>query len=183
MERPKLFHNCKAEVGVERLYSFVLLIVLVGMVIGVGVLTMEKFSAATFYQRNNYNNSLTPTTNNTITNLDHGNITNVDKVYNGTENTIDLPSDCYSINDTPGKFLLEILDNETCVWDFDNGREIWIFYDYKEYDTATSAATYGVSKELSTIATDWIGLIVTVFILSIILFFVIRSFQPGMGDR
>ena len=85
-----LKHKKALELG--QLYQFVLLIVLVGMIIGVGVLTLDKFSTSS------------------------------------------------GVTDTAGDAI-----------------------------NATRA-------EIATIATSWMGLIVTLAILSIILFLVVRSF-------
>ena len=91
----------KSKKGLElnQLYQFVLLIVLVGMIIGVGVLTLDKFSTASGV-------------------------------------------------------------------------------------TATASAAINATRaEVANIATDWLGLIVTVAILSIILFLVVRSFGASATGR
>jgi len=97
MKLSNLIKSKKAmEVG--QLYQFVLLIVLVGMIIGVGVLTLDKFSTASGV-------------------------------------------------------------------------------------TATAGSAINATRdEVANIATDWLGLIVTVAILSIILFLVVRSFG-GAGQQ
>lgn len=87
--------QCRMEL--DQLYQFVLLIVLVGMILGVGILTLDKFS-----------------TSSGVT-------------------------------------------------------------------ASASAAINSTRSELSNIASDWIGLIITVTILAIILFLVIRSF--GAANR
>lgn len=84
---------------INQLYQFVLLIVLVGMIIGVGVLTLDKFSTSS------------------------------------------------GVTDT------------------------------------AAAAINATRAEVANIATDWLGLIVTVAILSIILFLVVRSFGSAAGGR
>ncbi len=91
----------KSKKGMEinQLYQFVLLIVLVGMIIGVGVLTLDKFSTSS-----------------------------------GVTNT-------------------------------------------------ASTAINNTRTEIATIASDWLGLIVTVAVLSIILFLVIRSFGATGAGR
>ena len=93
----RVFKNKKG-LELNKLYQFVLLIVLVGMIIGVGVLTLDKFSTASGV-------------------------------------------------------------------------------------TATAGAAINATRtEVANIATDWLGLIVTVAILSIILFLVVRSFgAAGQG--
>ncbi len=94
----KLIRNKKG-LEVNQLYQFVLLIVLVGMVIGVGVLSLDKFSTSSGV-------------------------------------------------------------------------------------TATASAAINATRvEVANIATDWLGLIVTVGVLSIILFLVVRSFGATQGPR
>ena len=170
------------EIGIEKLYSFVLLIVLVGMIIGVGILTLDKLSSATFYKGESYNDTVAITINTTV-NLDFGNITNVRAVWNGSSI---FPSNCYTINTTDGHFIwynqTTNLDGGIEGCDPDVSTNFYAIYDYRNYHTATRDATASVSKEVANIATDWLGLIVTVFILSIILFFVVRSFGPNMGS-
>ncbi len=176
MKHSNLFRSKRAA-ELNQLYSFVLLIVLVGMVIGVGIITNDKIGSTTSYKRLNYNNSLTPTGNLTLTALDFGNLTKVVKVYNDTATDNTLPSTCYTINTTPGQFQVKVTDNSTCLWDFDNGRAIYVIFDYKDFATATRTAANSVVTEIANIATDWIGLIVTIMILAIVLFLVVSSFK------
>ncbi len=97
--RWKKLLTSKKGLEINQLYQFVLLIVLVGMVIGVGVLSLDKFSTSSGV-------------------------------------------------------------------------------------TATAAAAINATRvEVANIATDWLGLIVTVGILSIILFLVVRSFGATQGPR
>lgn len=157
------------------LYQFVLLIVLVGMIIGVGMITLDRFSTSTFYSRSDFNETITPS-NNTHTALGHGNITAVVQVKNATdENT--FPSSCYTIYQPNGTFLLNIQDNATCKY---GHYQLTVVYDYNDYATATRNAVSAVSTEIANISSNWLGLIVTVAILSIILFLVVRSFGSNM---
>lgn len=156
----------------KELFPFVILLVLVGMVIGVGILVLDKTGAATYYKRTGYNDSVA-ILNYTGQALDWGNISNY-AVYNHT--TALLPSACYDINTTKGQFMYK---NETTACDVIGAATFFIIYDYKDYATETAKATRAASNAVGDIASDWIGLIVTIFVLSIILFFVVRSFRPG----
>lgn len=162
---------------VNQLYSFVLLIILVGMIIGVGVLTLEKFGQTTYYSRSDYNDTVTRPDNVTLAALDYGNVT-MSGVYNGTAYDL-ISGSCYAVNATPGQVEFR---NVTAAC-HELGNTWYAIYDYKEYDTKTKEATTDAYTELSNISTDWLGLIVTVAILSIILFLVIRSFTVGIGRR
>jgi len=162
--------------NVHMLYSFVLLIVLVGMVIGVGIIVLDKLGSTTYYNIKDINETITPTSNNSITALNWGNIT-LTKVYNDTSTNNALPTVCYKVNTTEGDFQVEILNNGTCIW---WTRNIYIIYDAKNYATATRDATISSRAEVANISSDWIGLIVTVTILSIILGLVLLSFRPSL---
>lgn len=159
---------------VKELFPFVILIVAVGMLIGIGIITLDAFGGVTYYTRSDYNDTIT-IANYTAQKLDYGNIT-VSAVWNDTFN--ELPSTCYEINTTPGTF---IWNNGSLACDVTSASSFYMVYDFKEYATETRDATNSVSSEISNIATDWLGLIVTIFILAIILFLVIRSF--GMAQR
>ncbi len=179
---------CSKKGQVERLYPFVLLVVLVGMVIGVGVLTIDKIGSATYYTRTGYNESLASTdiTNTTHHALNHGNITSFTKAVNQTGG-ITLNSRCYSVNTTEGffQYINITLSDGTSVGDdacsIVEGMEV--IYSYKEYATETRDATMNSRIELAKISSDWLGLIVTVFVLAIILILVIMNFAPMAGGR
>jgi len=159
--------------GISGLYGFVLLIVMVGMIIGVGILVMDKFGGSTYYSGTDYNDTVT-VANYTAQKLDWGNVTFSSIYANGTS----VPSSCYSINTTEGSF---IYTNDTAVCDVIQGDNFGVVYDYKNYATATRDATGSVVTEIAGIATDWIGLIITVAILAIILALVLVAFRPGMN--
>jgi len=174
MKASLLFRMRKGQTtNVHMLYSFVLLIVLVGMVIGIGIIVIDNIAKNVYYTRKDYNDTVT-IANYTAQKLDFGNIT-VSAVWNDTSGA--LPSACYSINTTPGTF---IYTNETATCDILGSTSFYVIYDFKEYDTETKAATANVRAEVANISSDWIGLIVTITILSIILGLVLLSFRPGM---
>ena len=178
MENPKLFKNTKGQAGVEKLYPFVVLIVLVGMIIGVGVLISDKFGSATSNIVYNINQTFSEGTwvNNSVVDLSGGNITAVHRVTNHTGSGNIAPGACYFVNKTPGTIMF-VNSSVPC----DMLPSISIIYDWKNYDTITRRTMSSVTDEIGAIATDWLGLIVTVMILSIILFLVVRSFSPGMS--
>ncbi len=183
MKNSKLFRS-KGAAELNQLYSFVLLIVLVGMVIGVGVITVDKIGSSTSYKRIDYNDTsvTNPLINQTLVALDFGNITKVSKVINATSpGSEQLDSSCFTINTTSGQFRY---DNVSLSCATLAGSDIEIIYDYKDFNTETKKATSSVVTEIANIATDWIGLIITVFVLAIILFLVVSSFSPGnFGGR
>lgn len=157
----------------QKLGSFVLLIVLVGMVIGVGIVTLDKFSGSTFYSYTNYNDTIT-TANGTVT-LDKGNVTLFRAIWNSTTNL--LPAACYTTDATAGTITLNNQTVTCQAW----AATMYIIYDYKDYDTETRSAADSVNSEVSGIASNWLGLIVTVSILAIVLFLVVRAFGIGVN--
>lgn len=146
----------------DKLHGFVLLVVLVGMLVGVGVLALDQLGDAakddtaisesiaiasgTGTTANDevvsmeafYNASTTWTVGNQINFTEYGVIT--------TSNVSDAT---YTIN-----------------------------YTYAA-DSATTTATTGARDEVSSINTTWLSLIVTIAILAIIMALVIRSFSGG----
>ena len=176
MKRLSISIKGKKGTEVNMLFPFVLLIVLVGMIIGVGIITLDKFGSTVYYKGTDLNQSVVSTAINNISHvsLTIGNVSNFVVI-----NSIGVyPSACYQLNATQG------------TWQYINNTEnacgtvnttLYFVYDYKDYATETRDATASVSSEIGGIATDWISLIVTVFVLSIILFFVVRTFNPAIG--
>lgn len=169
-------------VDLKELPQLTLMIVIVGMVIGAGILVTSSFGSATFYTRNNYNDTVSLTANNTRIALDWGNITQVEQVWNGTNNQ--LPGACYTVFPVNGSI---VFTNETlgCYWNATSGANptIFLIYDYRDFNTATSAAMTAVTAAIATIASNWLTLIITIVIMSIIIVLIIRSFGFGGHSR
>jgi len=147
---------------IKQLESFVLLLVMLGLIIGVGVLTLDKFGVATKDSTIVYSENVTITAGvGTPTNDD---ITSLDDCYDSSNRShLILNSECNLSGTT------EILVNTT-----GNGI-IGINYTYDKDSTATTTVT-SVNTSMGTIASTWLPLIVTIVVLSIILTLVIRSF-------
>ena len=159
--------------------SFVLLIVTVGLLIGVGVIVADKFGSINSYDRTNSNRSIT-FSNQTVT-LGVGNITSVHSVVNASD-YITYPSACYTIDNTNGSINLRNTNNATCGTY--PSKVLAVLVDYKDYNTATSSAMASVSSEIAGIGSNWIGLIIVISMLSIIITLVVRSFGfGGVGRR
>ena len=163
-----LFSGKKGQqMDVSKLQPFIIIIVLVAMVIGIGIITLDKMGATTFYTLNNLNESITLNGNYSLTNLGFGNVTNVDRVINSTGSSNSLGTNCWEVNMTAGQFTYK---NNT-----DDCREsatVNIIYD------ATVAATRATSAEVANISSSWMGLIITIVVLAIILGIVLVSFSP-----
>ena len=158
----------------ENLPKVIITLVLIAMVIGVGVIMSEKFGAATSYSRTGYNDTVALTVNNTRYALDKGNITGVTAVWNSTFNL--LPSACYQIFGVNGS-MMYVNDTADCAV-FAN--TAYVIYDYTEYATASRNVLTSTGKEISNISTQWLGLIVTMIVLSIILGYIILSMGSGL---
>jgi hypothetical protein len=150
------------------LYGFVLMLVLIGMILGIGILIFDKFGSATY-------NTVT-ITNDTVTwlpnadeALDHGNITSFTSLVNGT--SVAVPSSNYTVYNVNGSIAM--LDNSTTM---NETMTAYATYTYKEYATTTQSTMSSMVTTTSPIATTWLPLIVTIVILAIILTIVIRSF-------
>jgi len=147
---------------------FVIMVVLVGMVIGVGVLTFEKTSQSVFNTVNIVNESVNWSTGHPVNiTMAHGNWTTMS--FTNASGTAVATSNFTSFAS------VGIIQAES-VGVCENNASCLATYSYKEYDTPTATALAAATTEVSGISTNWLGLIVTVMILSILLAIVIRSF-------
>ncbi len=155
---------------VKELYTFTLLLVLVGMIIGVGVLTLDKFGTASYNDRTVYNDTLTLWTNN-FTAVTYPTATSTDAVVivNSSGTAVSVAWD-----DT-GKWSGTAVKLTTTT---SNGTSINLTYTYGQ-DSVTTTALENSRIEIANVSSNWLGLIVTVAILAIILTLVIRSFARG----
>jgi len=146
---------------VRQLEGFVLLLVMLGMIIGVGVLVLDKFGDAVQDDTTVTNETVTITAN--VGQLANDEIVSIQSIGNKTTvmtNWVDTginwtESGGISFNNTAG--------------------ELYFNYTYEADSTATTAVG-NVNTSIGTIATTWLPLVVTIVILSIILTLVIRSF-------
>jgi len=159
---------------IKALYGFTLLLLLIGMVLGVGVLMMDKFGVAT------YNTARAPIEQ--LTNVNTVNYTAL------TYPTADITSYNYTAFNATNAVSLQC--NNRGKWDCTavkiidgsaiNNTNVNISYYYGASSVA-SAALVNVRTEISAISTTWLGLIVTVAILSIVLMVVLSSFGGFRG--
>ena len=173
-----LFLKNKKAQDLNSLYQFVLLIILIGMIIGVGIIVLDKFATSTFYTITD-NDSIVINLFNESVPINNGNITTY-IVKNATSQSV-APTAFYTLDKINGSIKITSNGSVDEAWIF-LGNSIEVIYTYKDYDTETKTATLSASKEVSNISTVWIGLIVTIFILAIILTLVIRSFGSLGGQ-
>ena len=149
---------------VNQLYPAIMIIVMTGMILGVGILTFDKFADA----------AKTPTTlNETVTftgpagSTTYDEVNSVSQMSNGTASCSAFNS-AYACANWTADGDLSI--NSTFLDD-----EYYVVYNY-DADSTTTTELGNVRDATATISSSWITLIITVVILAIILGMVIRSF-------
>jgi len=145
--------------------QLVLFLVLAGMLLAVGILTLGKFSTTVRDSVTVTDEQVTMTAAAGTT--AHGNITAWTSFYNATNS-----SDTYTLelgtNVTAASGAITTAENISGTWN--------VSYVYDEEGDA-STTTNEVVEAVKPIASDWMPLIVTVAVLSIVLILVLKSFK------
>lgn len=148
------------------LRNFVVMLVLIGMVLGVGVLTLDKFGIAT---------KDSTTVSHEVISIASGigatandDVTSVTFFGNSTYNTDDDFTINTDVNWTTAGAITARSNNFT-----DGDYNISYAYDA---DSTTTTSMGSVVGAITPVATTWLPLIVTIMALGIILTLVIRSF-------
>lgn len=153
---------------IKDLHPFVITLVMVGMIVGIGVLIFNGFavgSAETTVITNESHVWLNNTKNVTLTN---GNLTTLTQILNSTDDIVDTSN--YTVHLTEGWVTING-NTSACA----TGDTCYFYYTYTEYDTPTEDAMTNASGALDDITGDWLGIIVIVGCLAIILYLVIRG--------
>lgn len=154
-----------------KLESFIFILFLVGMILGIGVLTFDKFSDAS--ATNTYVNEDSFTwVNNTNITLNFTDITTFTGVWNLTDY---LDSSYYNSDAVISDSILQLNEpngSQPCS----NGTICYAEYYYDDVNVKVQTVMNGTVDAVSPIASDWMPLLVTVFILTIILSLIIFSF-------
>jgi hypothetical protein len=164
------------EIG--NLSKFALIIVLVAMIVGVGVLVIDRLSTsdAAVIEKTGYNDSIVwPLLGANVT-LDHGNITTFGYILNVSGNTMVAAN--YSIEASTGKVMA--LSNTTGI---KTGQTVYAYYSWDDHNTESAVSLRAGRDALSEIATSWLSLIVLIGCIAIVLTMVIRSFGRAGGAR
>ena len=150
---------------IKQLYPFALLVVIVSMVIGAGVLALDKFGVSVKEEATVVNESIT--------------------IAGGTGTTSydDLLSVTFFGNNsdsTGGTYVLDSDVNWTAAGVITthanfSGTEHNISYTF-DADTPSTTAIFAGRTEVGNIASNWLGLIVTIAILSIIIVLIVTGF-------
>ena len=155
------------------LYKFVLILTLVGMIIGVGVLTLDKFGTAVKTSSVVGAESLAISSSTGTTANDD--ITSIEAIYNTSTVFLDgnYSTAANQINYTASTGVIVVDGGLMADGTFS------INYTYDADSAATTALSSG-RDEISAVSSTWLGLIVTIAVLSIILGLVISSFAGNM---
>jgi hypothetical protein len=156
----------------NNLPMLILTFVLVGLLIGVGLVTFSKFSDATANTNIISGEEITWVADTETINLANGNLSVLTQIYNATDDVVDPTN--YSVDLTTG--VITANDQITCA----EGETCYADYTYTEYATITDEVLDSVSLEVSNISTSWLGLIITIMIMALILGIVLSSFATRM---
>lgn len=164
---------------IKQLYPFILTLIMMGMILGVGLLVIGNFSDATrdtnTVDNETSDNILTGfagTPNNMTVTLTNTPVRNIIRITNSSNYVAVLNTD-YNVSSLATGSI--ILWNGTSNGMFTGETFVNITYRYYADSKATDALQ-DVETATGTIPATWLPLIITVMILAIILTLVIRSF-------
>lgn len=153
---------------IKQLSGFVLMLVLVGMVLGVGILVQDQFGTAT---RDTVDYDEAANTSGGTFTVAQTPIYTVARFGNATVSNTTFNCIGCAVNYTAATGVF-IVDNTTF------SPSIAWAVNYTAYENSTTTDTMtNMRAAISPIATTWLALIVTIVVLSIILGLVIRSFN------
>lgn len=159
---------------VKGLYPFVLLIVLIGILLGVGLVTIDNFGKYARTNTNAYDDQFTAR-NDTCAQLANDYITTTSASFKNLSNSADITS-CFNWDKT-GKYngdCVTLVTTSTLCNKL-NGTSVNATYAFGATSSATTASV-NVSSDLGGIGSNWLGLIITIAVLSIIIGLVVQSF-------
>jgi len=160
----------------NNLYGFVLMLVLVAMILGVGILVIDKMSAAVYIDKSEINESITMPAGNASVQLIRVNLTKFISLKNTTGTT--FASANYTVH--LGNGTLTITGNSSKEGICPEGSTCYATYNWRDYGSAATVALNASRSAITPIASTWLTLIVTIVVLAIILTIVVRSFaQKG----
>lgn len=153
----------------SKLPIVVFLIILVGMLVGVGVLTLDKFSSSVADSVSVINESFTAPQKDEVVSLANGNITAFTRVINTSG--FAYSSGNYSVN-----LLLGILNNTGNQTPCVVNETCYAFYTYDDQNSKAAVTARKGRDAIGEVSTVWLSLIVTIAALAIIIMLVIKGF-------
>ena len=154
---------------IKEIPGVVVLLTLIGMLIGVGLITLIALGDASRITNVVTNESHVFTTNSTGTALTQTEVKSVTSLSNISE----VLTENSDYNVTIGATATYILVDASI-----DGNTLNVTYEYYTDATATTAMD-NAATALSSISTTWLALIITIICLSIIMVLVIMSFSGG----
>lgn len=156
---------------ISKLQGFVLLLLFVGMLLGVGVLTLDKYQRAV---------RTTTTVVDTANNLSTGTSVDFATTYCLSITQVDNGVTTFYPNASQVDYNLTWTDADGCTMGYSaiagcSNPKCNITYTYGATTTAATAAV-NTNAAITPIASTWLPLIVTVFVLAVIMSLVIGSF-------
>jgi len=155
---------------IQKMLPFVVMLILVAMVVGVGVLIMDKFDASQYATATVVNDSFTvPVVNGTV-DLGSGDMESFTSIHNSSGAAFN--STKYTVNLEKGTVFFSAVA-APCL----NGSTCYADYVDRTHTATTNLVFQGNRDALSSVATDWYSIIIIVGVCAIILFLVIRAFS------
>lgn len=161
---------------VNKLHGFVLMLVLVALLVGVGILILNTlYTTGTFVDITRSNESFVmPEANASPVALSHSNMTGFIAIREADGTT--MSADNYTIVLVNGT-VATWTNTTLCT----GGSTCYAFYNWRNYDTLAGGALDAMTNAIGTVSTIWLSLIVTIVIAAIILGIVMSSFRGGGG--
>ena len=159
----------------KELPGIVVLMVVVAMLLAIGVLVVSNLGDAAKETASISDEQITWAYETNVS-LAQGNVTGIGELVNGTTGIGTVCTTNYTLYGEgilKGVSLLYARANSSACKD---GGLVNISYSYNDYDTPTYDVTQNTISAVAPIATTWMGLMITIIILSIILVLVIKSF-------
>ena len=153
---------------VKQLVPFVLLIVMVGMILGVGLLVLDAFGVSTYTDTTVEENATTSSGAATVTTIGAG-VNTLTFFGNSSINTTEANLNIGENANISSDGVLSVMEDNWTDGSYE------VHYTYNKTGVTVQVTNETVNS-LSPVATTWMSLIVTVAILAIILTLVIRSF-------
>lgn len=155
---------------VEKLVPFVTALLLVGLIVGVGTLVLDKFGQTVTTSRYVWSENVTMTT-------DSGNTANkfvqtldgCRDAVNGTKLTVGSTCNYSYLNDPANTLTVVTVASQ-------GAKILTLNYTYKA-DSAATTSIYAGRTAVGDIAEDWLSLVVTIGVLALILGLTIAGFQ------
>lgn len=152
------------------LFGMVIMILLAAIMIGAGVLSLDKMAFNVPNVGVIVNESLA-VVNNTNIKLSYGNLTRWNGIINVSSAT--LGSSQYSIYMTNGSVTIDIQgENSTCG----DGDTCYASYEYNNYMTPANSVLQTGRDEVGNISVNWLGIVITIAMVGLLIGLLVTSF-------